>query len=184
MTEKKNSFDVTIGSYAGAEACEFASCFLLFQLQAKFGQNIGLYRGYDLAITVSFPRARENIEKEICRFTDNRICITIDANKGLVNFLDVAFNLAKNSYQPYTKPNTTLQYVHCERNHPPNNEKKHTSRSQQMPLAPLIRQSLVWPSHTPVPESTKWEQLLIHPPIWPNYDKQEKEQTKDRDPLI
>ena len=45
--------------------------------------------------------------------------ITIEANKHVINFLDVTFSLTKNTYQPYTKPNTTLQYVHNESNNPP-----------------------------------------------------------------
>ena len=35
------------------------------------------------------------------------------------NFLDVTFNLNRSTYQPFTKPNTSLQYVHRESNHPP-----------------------------------------------------------------
>ena len=62
----------------------------------------------------------ENIKKEICRiFNANGLRITIEANKQVINFLDVTFNLSRNTFQPYTKPNTTLQYVHHESNHPP-----------------------------------------------------------------
>ena len=49
--------------------------------------------------------------------------ITIEANKQVINFLDVTFNLSRNTFQPYTKPNTTLQYVHHESNHPPTTTK-------------------------------------------------------------
>ena len=45
--------------------------------------------------------------------------ITKEANKQIVNFLDVAFNLNQSTYQPLTKPNTSLQYVHRESNHLP-----------------------------------------------------------------
>ena len=45
--------------------------------------------------------------------------ITIEANKQIINFLDVTFNLSNSTYQPFTKPNTTLPYVHRESNHPP-----------------------------------------------------------------
>ena len=114
------TFDVTMGSYDGAETCELVGSFLLSQLQKKLGQNIGLYRDDGLAITDATPKATENIKKDICRiFKDNGLRITIEANKQTINFLDVTFNLTKNSYQPYTKPNTTLQYVHQESNHPP-----------------------------------------------------------------
>ena len=33
--------------------------------------------------------------------------------------LDVTFNLNRSTYQPFTKSNTSLQYVHHESNHPP-----------------------------------------------------------------
>ena len=36
-----------------------------------------------------------------------------------MNFLDVLVNLTQNTHYPYMKPNTTLQYAHCESNHPP-----------------------------------------------------------------
>lgn len=105
-----------MGSYDGREKCELVHCFLLSQLQVKFEQNIGLNRDDGLDITDTSPRATE-----ICRiFKDNGLRITIDANKQVVNFLDVTFNLTKNSYQPYTIPNITLQYVHRESNYPPN----------------------------------------------------------------
>ena len=108
-----------MGSFDGAETCELVESFLLSQLQEKLGHNIGLYRDDGLAITDTTPRATDNIKKNICRiFKNNGLLITIEANKQITNFLDVTFNLNKNTYQPYTKPNTTLQYVHCETNHP------------------------------------------------------------------
>ena len=51
--------------------------------------------------------------------TLNGLRITIEANKQIINFLDVTFNLNNSTYRPFTKPNTTLQYVHRESNHPP-----------------------------------------------------------------
>ena len=113
------TFDVTMGSYDGAETCELVGSFLLSQLQ-NLNINVGLYRDDGLAITDATPRETENIKKEICRiFNANGLRITIEANKQVINFLDVTFNLSRNTFQPYTKPNTTLQYVHHESNHPP-----------------------------------------------------------------
>ena len=45
------------------------------------------------------------------------------ANEKTIDFLEVTFNLNKSTYQPFTKPNTTLKYVHHERNHPPTTTK-------------------------------------------------------------
>ena len=113
------TFDVMTGSYDGAETCELVGSFLLSQLQ-DLNINVGLYRDDGLATTNTMPRDTENIKKEICRiFNCNGLRITIEANKKIINFLYVTFDLNNSTYQPYTKPNTTLQYVHRESNHPP-----------------------------------------------------------------
>ena len=51
--EKRTStslFDVTMGSYDGAETCELVGCYLLSQLKEIPGIDIGLYRDNGLAI--------------------------------------------------------------------------------------------------------------------------------------
>ena len=43
---KKSSqtlFDVTMGSYDGAETCELIGAFVLHQITSKYGNNFGLY---------------------------------------------------------------------------------------------------------------------------------------------
>ena len=45
-----NTFDVTMGSYGGAEICELVSLFILNSLQERFGKNVGLYRDDGLAV--------------------------------------------------------------------------------------------------------------------------------------
>ena len=81
------TFDVTMGSYDGAETCELVGNFLLSQLQ-DLNINVGLYRDDGLAITNATPRNTENIKKEICRiFNNNGLCITIEASKQVINFL-------------------------------------------------------------------------------------------------
>ena len=120
--QKKSSstFDVTMGSFDGAETCELVGGFLLSQLQTKFGDKIGLYRDDGLAVTDTTPKMTENIKKEICRiFKKHGLQITIEANKQVVNFLDVTLNLSEKTYCPYTKPGDNLLYVHRESNHPP-----------------------------------------------------------------
>ena len=73
-----------------------------------------------LAISNATLRDTENTKKEICSvFNQNGLRITIEANKQIINFLDVTFNLNNSTYQPFTKSNTTLQYVHRKSNHPP-----------------------------------------------------------------
>ena len=108
-----------MGSYDGAETRELVGRFLLSQLQDP-NINVGIYRDDGLAITNATLRDTENIKKEICRiFNNNGLRITIEANKQIINFLEVTFNLNRSTYQPFTKPNTSLQYVHRESNHLP-----------------------------------------------------------------
>ena len=92
--------------------------------QLPFNINVGLYRDDGLATTNATPRNTENIKKEICRiFNNNGLRITIEPNKQVINFLEVTFNLNRSTYQPFTKPNTSLQYVHRYSNHPPTTTK-------------------------------------------------------------
>ena len=108
-----------MGSYDGAETRELVGRFLLSQLQDP-NINVGISRDDGLAITNATLRDTENIKEEICRiFNNNGLRITIEANKQIINFLEVTFNLNRSTYQPFTKPNTSLQYVHRESNHLP-----------------------------------------------------------------
>ncbi|KAK3722560.1 hypothetical protein QZH41_007011 [Actinostola sp. cb2023] len=62
----------------------------------------------------------EKIKKSICKiFKENELSITIEANKKVINFLDVTLDLNSGQYRPYMKPNNTLQYVNTDSNHPP-----------------------------------------------------------------
>ena len=122
--QKRNSntlFDVTMGSYDGAETCELVGCYLLSQLKQIPGIDIGLYRDDGLAILKQTPREIENVKKEICKiFAKNELRITIEANKKIVNFLDVTLDLNTEKFKPYSKPANTPLYVHSKSNHPPN----------------------------------------------------------------
>ena len=45
--------------------------------------------------------------------------MTVEANKKIVNFLDLTFDLTLGVYSPYSKPNDIPLYVHKQSNHPP-----------------------------------------------------------------
>ena len=82
--------------------------------------NVGLYRDDGLAATNQTPRNADKIKKEICKiFKENGLSITADANKKVVDFLDVTLNLSTGLYQPYQKPNNKINYIHRDSNHPP-----------------------------------------------------------------
>lgn len=115
-----NSFDVTMGSFDGAETCELVGSYLLHQLPETIRNQVGLYRDDGLGAFENSPQCLERIKKQICKvFKDNGLKITIDANKKIVNFLDVTLDLNKGTHEPYLKPNNKPLYVHNESNHPP-----------------------------------------------------------------
>ena len=55
------TFDVTMGSYDGAETCDLVGSFLLLQPQ-DLNINVGLYRDDGLATTNTALRDTENIK--------------------------------------------------------------------------------------------------------------------------
>ena len=122
---KKNSnmFDITMGSFDGAEVCELVGLFLLNGLCNKYGvNNIGLYRDDGLGIlkNKSGPQA-DRVRKDITKhFKNHGLNITIQTNLKIVNYLDVTFNLTNETYCPYRKPNDTPLYINTQSNHPPN----------------------------------------------------------------
>ena len=108
--ETKSLFDVTMGSFDGAETCELVGLYLLSKLTPVVGNDIGLYRDDGLAALNKTPREIENIKKYICQtFNEHNLKLTIEANKKTVNFLDVTQDLNSSTYKPYTKPGNVIQ---------------------------------------------------------------------------
>ena len=117
-----SNFDVTMGSFDGAETCELVGSYLLSHLPTAYRNDIGLYRDDGLGAFNALPREIEKIKKEICKvFNDNKLKLTIEANKKCVNFLDITFDLRSGTFKPYTKPGNVPQYVNVQSNHPPVN---------------------------------------------------------------
>ena len=83
-------FDVTMGSFDGAETCELVGSYLLSKLSPEYGNKIGLYRDDGLAAFDVTPREIENIKKKICKtFSDHNLKLTIEANKKCVDYLGI-----------------------------------------------------------------------------------------------
>ena len=116
----KTQFDVTMGSYDGAETCELVGSYLLSKLSPQYRKKLGLYRDDGLGAFDETPRKIEIIKKLICRtFADHNLKLTIEANKKCVHFLDVTLDMRTGTFKPYTKPGNTIQYVNSSSNHPP-----------------------------------------------------------------
>ena len=114
------TFDVTMGSFDGAEICDLVGLYLLEPLRERFGDNIGLYRDDGLGAIRTTPRLGDKARKDlIAIFAHNGLKITATANLKIVNFLDITFDLTNGTYKPYRKPNDEPLYVNNSSNHPP-----------------------------------------------------------------
>ena len=120
--KKENpDFDVTMGSYDGAEVCELVGLFLLSLLEEKFGKNeVGLYRDDGLGAKASSARQADRLRKEITKiFKDNGLEITVEILLPQTDFLDTVLDLPSGKHWPYRKPNNVPLYIHKQSNHPP-----------------------------------------------------------------
>ena len=114
-------FDVTMGSWDGAEVCELVGLYLLNKLQKTLPtSNVGLYRDDGLAYLRSksgriLDRLRKNI---IAIFREEGLSITCDTNLIVTDYLDVTFNMSTGKYEPYRKENNPPLYIHAKSNHP------------------------------------------------------------------
>ena len=122
--KKKEShycFDVTIGSYDGAEVCQLVGLFILRKLSNLVEKlDAGLYRDDGLLFLRNANGRRIDItRKEIIRvFKSIGFQIEIAINLKSVNFLDVTLDINTGTHCPYKKPNDTLLYVHTSSNNP------------------------------------------------------------------
>ena len=107
-------FDVTMGSWDGAEVADLVGLYILSKL-AVLNIQIGLYRDDGLAVSGLSARQTELTKKKLCKLMkDLGFNITAQA----VNFLDINLDLESDIFKPYMKPNSTPCYVHRDSNHP------------------------------------------------------------------
>ena len=114
-------FDVTMGSWDGAEVCELVGLYLLNRLQDVLPSvNVGLYRDDGLAFVRSRSgRISDRVRKEIIElFKREGLSITCEANLCVTDYLDVTFNMDTGKYQPFRKENNTPLYINTKSNHP------------------------------------------------------------------
>ena len=114
-------FDVTQGSFSGAEVCELVGLFLLSQITEIVPSHlVGIYRDDGVMITDARPRSAEKLKKQLCEiFSRNGLSLEAQANVKIINFLDVTFDLGRGIFKPYRKPNDETNYVNAKSNHPP-----------------------------------------------------------------
>ena len=120
MKKGQVNFDVGIGAYHGAQACEIVGLFLLSLLKDLPNFVASLYRDDGLGVTSSTPRQQEKLRQSIVKiFADQGLKITISVNQTRVDYLDVSLDLETGLYGPYRKPGDRPLYVSAHSNHPP-----------------------------------------------------------------
>ena len=121
-SKKNGMFDVTMGSFDGAETCELVGLFLLYKIIGFIPiEKVGLYRD-DGLIILDNPDGPsvERIRKKLhAVFQAEGLKITIENPSTVVNFLDVTFNSTDGSYRPFRKDSSITEYVNRHSNHPP-----------------------------------------------------------------
>ena len=121
MKKQSGLFDVTMGAYDGAEACELVGTYMLSLISEKHNKkDFGVYcdDGLGVVKTKSRPET-EKFKKKIQKiFKENKLDIVIKCNMKLVNYLDVKLNLNNSNYKPYHKPGNEILYIHKDSNNP------------------------------------------------------------------
>ena len=122
--KKKNGgrFDVSMGSYDGAEVCEIVGLFLLDILSHRYEKkDMGLYRDDGLAVFKNHNgHQNDKVRKDLISFFKHHgLDLVINTNLKRVDYLDISFDLDNGLYKPFIKPNNDPLYIHAESNHPP-----------------------------------------------------------------
>ena len=120
--ENASCFDVTMGSFDGAEVCEMIGLYILSLLNKHLNKgDIGLYRDDGLVVLKNYNGQQTEKAKQFIIKTFKNVGFKIEIETKLkeVNFLDVTLNLVSGKHRPYKKPNDKLQYIHKSSNHPP-----------------------------------------------------------------
>ena len=68
-TSATDMFDVTMGSYDGAEICELIGAYMLSLIAAKFKDRVGLYRDDGLAVCRATPKEIKKQNKKLAKFS-------------------------------------------------------------------------------------------------------------------
>ena len=92
---KNPDFDVTMGSYDGAECCEIVGLFILNKLVMLLGnKQVGLYRDDGLAVLRHSGPEAERIKKQVQTLIKSLdLKITIETHISEVEFLDLWLDL-------------------------------------------------------------------------------------------
>ena len=120
--ESYDRFDVTMGSFDGAEVCELVGLYLPYHLSGILGKEaVGLYRDDGLSILRNTRGPNpERLKKQIIQiFHQHDLRVVTDTNLVRTDFLHVTLDMSSRRYWPYRKPNDHPLYIDIRSNHPP-----------------------------------------------------------------
>ena len=126
MDEKEwiRRFDVTIGCHDDAEICELVGTFIFDKIGPIMQEQNNIWLDRDDSLGILRNLSRPNIERKkkdiIKTFKSFGLSITVTTNVTSDSYLDVNFDLTKDIYKPYGKPNDEPVYINRHSNHPPN----------------------------------------------------------------
>ena len=110
-----------MGSFFGAELCNLIGLYAFSKLRLLYSyKDIRLYRDDGLAII----NRKSNQELEILKkntiktFNELGFKITIDVGATKCNFLDISLNTTNNTFKPYQKESSSINYINIYSNHP------------------------------------------------------------------
>ena len=148
-----NCFDVTMGSYDGAEVCELVGIYLLFLLAKYIDKNgSGLYHDDCLILLRNVDKQKiYRIRKNIIKiFKDVGFKIEIQTNIKIVDFLDLTFNLENGTYRPYNSSckqvfeESKLEYESALKNCRYNHFKLTLNKEEHQPIKRTGHRNVIW----------------------------------------
>ena len=173
-----------MGCFDGAEVCELVGTFILNKLKNVLQSNtFGLCRDDGLAVNkdLSGPEIERLKENVIKTFKDCVLNITIGVNLHTVNHLDVAFDLRKDTYLPYRKPDKPPVYINNCSNHPPTVIKQ-IPNSLSKRLSELSSNEKIFentkPAHSDTLSKSVFKEKLSYTSAQRNNDKNDQKHRK------
>ena len=112
-----------MGCFDGAETYELVGTYIQRKLTIIMNmEDVGLYRDDDLGIFKNILRSETERKKNsvVKMFKKYGLSIVVATKIKTVDFLDATFDLNKNIYKPYRKPNSSLIYINKNSNYAPN----------------------------------------------------------------
>ena len=124
MKKQDPDFDISMGSYDGAECSELCGLYLQFSVSEVHKvipkEDFGLYRDDGVGVTRGGGPTADRKRKDLVRIMQSEgLNITGDCNLDSINFLDVNLSLNPSEHKPYVKPNSSIEYLDTRSNHPP-----------------------------------------------------------------